>query len=339
MIAVTNIHCFLVHPSKNQDKPPQIGGADVPMTGQPFEMLTDVFYKSDGECRTAIAFSHAADGAQQNDCRDQLVNYVSSPGIKEGKALAQRLQQVTTNRSGLGLLFLITGQSPNGAKIVISRFPADQGILAEQAAGTLTVQFLEKVFMKSDTRYKAAIYTGDPHVTTDFWIGRAVDHQMNIPDSIADYWIREFLASDLLTTAAAGTIRFAEGLRSAIQKTTEPGVKIELAALGTLATALDGHTASAEEICRRYNLSGAATQAVRSALRYESLMNEEFRFDKEEFGKHIAFRTVELSNGAILTSEAHRFDEVFLRQQGDNPGEVRFETQGSIVNEKLAKAK
>ena len=53
---------------------------------------------------------------------------------------------------------------------VMSRFPADSGILAEQTAKTLNVQFLEKIFMKSATSYKSAVYTGAS--PSDFWEGR-----------------------------------------------------------------------------------------------------------------------------------------------------------------------
>jgi hypothetical protein len=54
-------------------------------------------------------------------------------------------------RSGLGLLFLIRGKERNKSKLVISGFPADNGILAEEQSNSLTVQFVERIFMKNAT--------------------------------------------------------------------------------------------------------------------------------------------------------------------------------------------
>jgi|SRR5581483_420070 len=154
------IHCFLVHPAKHEESQPAIGGTAVPKRGQLFTMLNGIFEKAESDCRTDISFNHAADGKQQNGCRDLFLAYIKSHSIKDGRKIALRLQAVTTQKSGLGLLFLMLGHDDKRAKIVLSRFPADQGILAEERKDSLTVEFLEKVFMKSATAYKAACYIG-----------------------------------------------------------------------------------------------------------------------------------------------------------------------------------
>jgi hypothetical protein len=76
--------------------------------------------------------------------------------LVRGRRIAARLQNVTTHRSGLGLLFLITGTEGLESKIIISRFPADEGILAEANREALTVEFLERIFVKNARAYKAA---------------------------------------------------------------------------------------------------------------------------------------------------------------------------------------
>ena len=53
--------------------------------------------------------------------------------------VAERLQSVTTGRSGLGLLFLINGREGGTQKTVVSRFPAEQGVLAEEKGNSLTM--------------------------------------------------------------------------------------------------------------------------------------------------------------------------------------------------------
>jgi hypothetical protein len=146
-------------------------------------------------------------GAQQNSCRDAILTYLSGPTLIRGRHIAERLRAVTTHRSSMSLLFLIAGSEEQDHKMIVSRFPADSGVLAEENQQTLNIAFLERVFMKSAKSYKAVLYR-DSSLRAGFWSGRAVDKQLNSPETqLSNYWIAEFLDSDFLTTSAAGTRR------------------------------------------------------------------------------------------------------------------------------------
>lgn len=334
------IHCFLVQPSKREETQPNIGGASVPKKGSLYTMIKGVFDKAETECRIDISFNHNANGEQQNECRDLFLAYTQTPKLVEGRQIALRLQSVTTHKSGLGLLFLMVGSEGGRHKLVLSRFPADQGILAEQRKNSLSVEFLEKVFMKSATAYKSAVYSGG--VTQgDFWKGRAIDKQITLPgDHVANYWIRDFLASDFSTTPAAGTKRLAVALRTAMGELSDVRLKTEIAAAVTLSGGIAGTTTSIASFCAHFGLSPSAVEAVRKAVKHETLMAELFQFDDSEFSRHVSFRSVELDNGGILTAEAARFDQVFRSETVNQETEaMRFITQGRIVNQKLRKAK
>ena len=154
-------YSFLVHPGKNLDDQPPIAGTKVELTGKLFvHMLDGIYPETPDECNIDIAFLPNDDGEQQNDCRDLVLGYLQSRTEQAGRKLAESLQAVTTHRSGMGLLFLMIGEENTQARLVISRFPADSGILAEQIAKTLNVQFLEKIFMKSATSYKSGSVFG-----------------------------------------------------------------------------------------------------------------------------------------------------------------------------------
>ena len=143
--------------------------------------------------------------------------------------------------------------------VVLSRFPADQGISAEERKDSLNLEFLEKVFMKSATAYKSAVFSGKSDLAS-VWFGRAVDRQINNPgDQIAHYWIRDFLASALRTTAAAGTKRLAVALRTAIQGLSDAEAKSEIAAAVTLIGGVAGKTITGEQFCSQFGLSPEAT--------------------------------------------------------------------------------
>jgi hypothetical protein len=334
------IHCFLTHPARGVETQPPIGGTAVPKSGRLYNMLQTIFDRSDEECDTEISFNHNAQGVQQNDSRDLLLAYLGSRTIVNGRKIAVRLQSMTTHKSGLGLLFLMFGDDGSDSKIVLSRFPADQGILAEESKDQLRVEFLEKVFMKSATSYKAAAYDWDG-TATGMWTGRAVDRQINNPQQeLAQYWIREFLASELRTTSAAGTRRLAVALRTAINGLDDPEAKGQITAAVTLARTLNRRTTSAANFLSHFGLGDVATQAVERAIGHENLVIENFQFDATEFGRHIAFRSMELSNGGILSAEATRFDKVFQQETVDTSNKiVRVTTQGQVVDQRLRKVK
>jgi hypothetical protein len=335
-MTIQAIHSYLVHPSKHVKEQPGIGGTSVGSTGRLFDMLKELYDKSDAECNFEISFNHNAAGEQQNDCRDLLVAYARTPSLSAGRALAERLQGFTNQKSGLGLLFIIAGKQGRETKLLISRFPADSGILAEEDEQALSVQFLEKVFMKNSHAYKAALYRGTSF-SSQFWDGNAVDKQINSSIlTISNYWIRDFLASDFRTTAAAGTRRLAVALRTAMKKTNDLSVKAEITAGAQLASSITGRATSIQDFVTRFGLSDAAKEVIKSELRNEQLFTERFTFSKAEFAKHIAFRSVELSNGGILTAEADAFDNVFERHDVDAQAQVvRYVTQGRIVDERL----
>jgi hypothetical protein len=339
-MAITHIFSFLVHPAKNVQEQPPIGGTHLRLQGNLFRMLAKLFDRSDDECNIEISFNPNSAGQAQNDCRDEITGLLTKPEIARARVLASRLQAVTTNRSGLGLLFLIIGDLDGSRKIYISRFPADVGILAQEDQMALRVEFIEKVFMRNALAYKAAVYCG-ASLSSDFWTGWAVDRQINSGVvSISSYWIREFLLSDFRTTPAAGTRRLALALREAMNCAETMNVKEEIAASARLASSLDGRTISVEGFAQQFGISPKTREAVIEKLKQPSLSFDRFQFSFEEFRKHLPYRSVELNNGAILTASSTGFDDCFTRAPvAGADGEYEFRTQGTIVDDRFRKTK
>ncbi|HVV53445.1 MAG TPA: hypothetical protein VHO06_27555 [Polyangia bacterium] len=335
-MAIAAIHSFLVHPGKNADDVPPLSGTRVNRSDAAglVKMLEEIYAKADAECTIDISFNRAANGTQQNDCRDLVLAYAQHRRIDDGRALALRLQGVTTNRSRLGLLFLMAGDEDQYTKLVVSRFPADSGVLAEQSAGSLSVQFLERIFMKSAFAYKSAVYR-DRLSSTSFWTGKAIDRQSNSGTiAISDYWIKDFLASDFRTTSVAGTRRLADALRTATADAADVTVKGALIAAAQLARGLDGKTTSITDFMATFALSEPAQDVLRRQVRNPALLSEQFRVDAAEFERRLPLRTIHLDNGGILTAPAPKFDEVFIRETVAD-GRQRFTTEGQVVDEVL----
>ncbi len=337
---IEHIHTYLVHPGKGSSSPSRIGGTSVKLSGKLFKLLSGIYSNSDSECDTDISFSPSLSGDQINPCRDLIINYMSGPTIDLGRRIAERLEKVTTNRSGLGLLFLIFGRENLKYKIVISRFQADNAILAEENREDLSVKFLERVFMKSARAYKAVAYQ-DSSLEFGMWVGKAVDKQINSRVvQLSNYWIAEFLDSNFKTTPAAGTRRLAVTLRAAAKKSADVGVKTEIASAVTLARSLKGKKLSIKEFVEKFGLSDEARAMIFHEVPIPGVIEERFEFDLKEFKAQVAYRSVELNSGATLTAQSSEFDKVFSRENLDEAGnKVRFSTEGRVVGEKLGKAR
>jgi hypothetical protein len=333
-MSVGAVHTYLVHPGKGVEERQQIRGAAVPLEGKLFRLLDGIYGRSDVECDIEISFNHATDGSQSNVCRDLIIAYLADPTLVRGRRIAERLQSVSDRRPGLGLVFLIAGREGKEHKLVLSRFPTDSAILADEDQRNFTVEFLERVFMKSATSYKAAAYQG-ASLTADFWLGRVVDRQVVLG---SDYWTTEFLASGFRLTPAAGTRQLGIALRQAAKNAQDVNVKSEIAAAVTLAGSMRGRQTSIRAFSEQFGLSEAAQNTIFRELRHPGLAEERFRFDADEFRAQVAFRSVELDNGGMLTAQSSDFDDVFTREVLDEvKNEVRFSTSGRVINEKLRK--
>jgi len=231
---------YLVQPNKRQKEPIGAIGSDISFSEQICGILTQLSKEAKRECDINIIFSIGEDGVRTNQMHDLLVNFCKEPSLETGLLIANRLGDCTSNTSGQCLLFLVhTLHDDGNVDLLISRFPAEFGILAENEGKTLTLEFVDQVFMKSHNRYKAAIYTGKP-VEESFWLGRATDKQVKFSENeLANYWIYDFLDSIYKDTSALGTMRVANAIREAIKISETLDTKMELTRLAVILPNLD----------------------------------------------------------------------------------------------------
>lgn len=335
---IQKAHSYLTHPAKALETKPKIRGAEVPTRSRLYDMLSDVLMKSATECNIGISFN-PTDGKQENPTRSLIIDYVDNPTLPRGRNIAKALQAVTTNRSGMGLLFLVLATDGTKKRLLLSRFPAEVGVLAEEAGDELNVEFVEKVFMKNANSYKSVVYQ-DASTTKGFWDGKATDKQITNSDiTISDYWIREFLQSDFKTTPEAGTRRLAVAMRKAIQNSTNLTVKNEIASAAQLVQTLPKQSTSIDAICSRFNFSDSSREALIRELPNPTGATEKFVFSSPEFTHHIQYRSIELDNGGRLVADAARFEKVFEISPDGKDGSVAISTKGRIVDEQLRKSK
>lgn len=337
-MALKAIYSFLTYPKKSQPDGAEITGTEIPLDGGKLcKMLSDIFDNAGRDCNVPVMF--ISDGAtQENPVRSELLALLKKPGVNSAVPLAARLQNSTNGTSGMGLLFICLGKDVGGdARLVISRFPADEGVVAEKGDNKLTVQFVEQVFLKSAFSYKAATYLSDGK-PNQLWKGHVVDKQINHGSkAVADYWIIDFLRSEFTTTAAQGTKRLANALKAAMQLTTDMVVKSQITSAAQLANNMPKKAMTIADFCDNFHFSDETTQAILSKVNPARLAHEKFRFDAGEFTRHIAYKQVELDNGAVLTAPADKFEQCF--QEARRKDVRTFTTSGLVVDERLKKTK
>lgn len=68
------------------------------------------------------------------------------------------------------------------------------------------------------------------------------------------------------------------------------------------------------------------------------LYDKTFRFNLAELNKLVAFRSVELDTGDILSGEASKFDKIYQTEPAAK-GKVKFMTTGKVIDERVKKRK
>jgi hypothetical protein len=334
-MTISRIFSSLVPPGKHGDpeKPELVLGTEVALQGNLYKMLADVYAKSEQECHIPIRFLMAEDGTQHNDVRTELITLLQHPTPSAANRLGARLRDVTNLKSGIGLLFFVLGGSGEH-KVVISRFPADEGVMAEAHESTLDVEFVERIFMKNQATYKAALYRGKSF-KADFWDGTVVDKQ-TLPGHSASYWIRDFLRSDFKTTSQAGSMRLAIALREATKAAPSLEMKQQILSAMTLVQGFAQQTISPRALLEQFGFSDDAKSVITAELPNEATLDAAFILDIDEFRRHAAYRSVELDTGAMLTAPAEHFDTVFTREiLNADTGRVRFSATGYVTDEKV----
>jgi pyoverdine/dityrosine biosynthesis protein Dit1 len=137
-------------------------------------------------------------------------------------------------------------------------------------------------------------------------------------------------------TGPSGTRRLAIALRDAVNNAPVE-VKEEIVAAVTLARGLAGKSVSVDSFAEHFHLSPHAREVIASGLKTGRATQEIFTFDINEFRNFIAYKSIELDNGALLTAGTDKFEEVFHKTRLYDEGRVEYSTQGKVVNEKLRK--
>jgi hypothetical protein len=88
-VPIQQIHTYLVHPGSGAAATRQINGTQVPLRERLFDLLNNIYSKSEQECDIDIIFKPTDGGVQQNNCRDLICGYLNGPTLINGRAIAE----------------------------------------------------------------------------------------------------------------------------------------------------------------------------------------------------------------------------------------------------------
>jgi hypothetical protein len=336
-MAIEKIFAHLVYPNHRRDVPTPYTASELPLDGKLFGMLKDVYDGSAVECNIDVQFRSSD---QTNPMRDLILAFLSKRDAAAAGAIAERLSHFTTGRSQLGLFFVILAKPDNRDCVLFSRFPTEQAILADDGQGQLSVEFLEKVFVKKWSSYKGAIFT-DTVSRSGFWEGRVVDRQINAPTGEASkYWVENFLDADFVTTSELGTRRFANALSDA-SRAASGLEKQEINSMLPFLRQFDGQSVKVDDILQQLGVSPEAKEKILKHMPSQS-SGQTFKFQFETLRNSVSFRAVTLDTGVTVTADSVDFQRLVEVERSKEKGGgdiVTLSTTGKLIGDQLRRSR
>jgi len=140
LMALQRIYSFLTYPRRGVINAEEVSGTEIARSDNKLtKLLESIFDGAKNECNVPIIFV-AENDKQDNGFRSILLSLLKRATFDRAKQIAQLLQAATPGTAGMALMFVCIGSDgPNRKRIVISRFPADEGVMAELGGESLTV--------------------------------------------------------------------------------------------------------------------------------------------------------------------------------------------------------
>jgi len=332
---IEKIFGFIVPIGKGSESTGEVKlqGSEIVATDKLFIKLTELFDHSEKDCDINIRFTPKAD-EQKNDVRDLIVNLCNDFSLEKCEPLVKSLMKLTDRKIKEGLLFFIYANDITDKKIMIARFPSEEAIRVRREKGKYIFEIIEDVFLKNSRKYKAVYYKKS---MDDFWSGYAVDKQINDNNvkEISDYWIKDFLQSELKLSSARASEMLAKAVRQTIVETKNEQVKEELIGVTTLVKNVDKKALTFKSFFDKMNLSKQTKDEVLRKFPNPQLCELSFNFSSELFSMNCNYLYKILDNGAIAIAPAIDFPTIWHEEAAKN-GKVRYSTEGKKVRTKVS---
>jgi hypothetical protein len=309
-----------------------IQGSEIQPSHKLFTKLEALFNSASKECDILIKFI-AKTGQQDNVVRDHIIKICNDFSLENCKPLVKSLTSLTDNKIKEGLLFFIYAKDQNETELLIARYPSEEGITAKYDKGKYVFEVIDDVFLKNSRKYKAVYYRSKQD---NFWTGYAVDKQINDSSTkeISDYWVKDFLQSELKLNSNRGSQLLAKAVRRTIIETTDEEIKGELIAVTPLVKNINTQTLTLKSFFDKMHLSPKTKTEVLGKIDNPDLCKISFQFNSDRFAENCNYLINILDTGAVVMAPAADFPTVWNEVITTN-GKVRYSTEGMKVKTKI----
>jgi hypothetical protein len=313
-----------------------VRGSSVDVNTIPQEFFAPLFVAADTSCRVGIAL--APEGGQQRSRVRELLLAIARGAYGEkdeaSRELACRLAGATTRRSPPGLLVILSGRQGQVCRLVLWKFPADEGLQAQILSGSITINLLRDAFSKSSSYFKAAVFEeGDAESV--FWEGRVEDRQMKQRlREVADFWVEDFLAARLVFKPAHGTRVLAKALGQLLSRVESADDRDALISAATVAKAQPGRRISIAGFAGDYLPRELGEGLIELAGGHE-VADHVFELDSETLGKEFNMRSLVLDGQFTVKGPMDRFDDVVLQREIAETSQVEVTLRGRVTSQRI----
>jgi hypothetical protein len=333
---INKIFGFVVPVGKDIDNinDEKIHGSEILPPNKLFTKLTDLFNNSKKDCDIKIRFI-ANMGKQKNEVREQIINLCNKFVLENCKPLVKSLMYLTDKKIKEGLLFFVCANDKTDTKLLMARFPSEEGITVKNDNGKYIFEVIDDVFLKNSRKYKAVYYQS---TLDDFWSGYAVDKQINDNNvkEISNYWVKDFLQSELKLNSLRGSEILAKAVRKTITETRDEQVKEELISVTPLVKNINSQALSFRSFFDKMNLSEKTKKEVLSKIdNSANLSGITFQFNSDIFSENCNYLIKILDTGAIAMAPAAIFPTVWNEEVSED-GKMKYSTEGKKIKTKIS---
>ncbi len=323
---------YIVEPARlDASAGPRAEGSEFEVPGALERRLDHLFGK---EIKSRIQV-HFGGNRQQNDVRDLVLRLAHRRDVSASLELARRLSTAMDRRSARSLLLVVVeALAKSEVAVHLLKFPHDDSLGADLRDGRLAVRVIDRAFTAASVHFKAATFSDDPKAKTAYWKDVVEDRQARLAGGqVSDYWIKEFLAAELVVTKEQGTDAVADALRGLFSAATAK----DATALGSAAQLLPrlaGRRVSFRDIANQYvpaELQQAFLQSVERDYAFDP--DTIFELDGSRFEVRFGFRVLMLENRVSVSAPVANFNQlVRVTPRGD---EVDVRTSGRYAGTRI----
>ena len=336
MYQINKVFGFLVPANKSSNSNKPVKGKEIDFSNSSFNVVAELLDSSTTKCNIEIKFSAKTkangDKVQENSFKPLLINLSKSFTYENALICAEKLSNVTDGTSKDSILFIVKATDQSNTRYLISRIPAEVGITITDDSSNFDFSVKEDVFIKSSKKYKAVYYDS----VDEFNIGYAVDKQIQ-DKAVSDYWLKDFLDSELNITPQRASKQIAEAFKKTIKETGNKKIVAELTTSASLIQNMNTNMTNLDSILNDFHLSSETKDAVKKNLSGIS-SNTIFSLDVSEFQKNFNYQIVVLDSGAIAGGYALNFNETWDIEE-DASGQTKLSTKGIIKDTKISNNK